>query len=84
MHKKESTLKGTSSFLFRVDVVHAYKGVLKEKEALETTLKALSVRHEGTDGTVEGEGEGEGVQSDEGSNEKAAEGGETKQQEVGE
>ena len=26
--------------------MRAYKGVLKEKEALETTLKALSVQHE--------------------------------------
>ncbi|NWR10542.1 GCC1 protein, partial [Paradoxornis webbianus] len=29
------------------DVVHAYKSLLKEKEALEASLKALSVSHEG-------------------------------------
>ena len=29
-----------------LDVVHAYKGVLKEKEALESTLKALSLQQE--------------------------------------
>ena len=47
------------------DVVRAYKGVLKEKEALETTLKALSVQQE-----EEGEGEegwrGEGEEGREG------------------
>ena len=40
------------------DVVRAYKGVLKEKTALEETLKALSVRPE-EEGEEVGEGEGE-------------------------
>ncbi len=32
--------------VYCVDVVRAYKGVLKEKEALEATVKALSVAQE--------------------------------------
>lgn len=36
------------------DVVRAYKGALKEKEALESTLKALSVQQEDTAGDEEG------------------------------
>ena len=40
------------------DVVRAYRGVLKEKEALEKTLKALSVRQE-EEVVEEEEGEGE-------------------------
>ena len=43
-----------------LDVVRAYRGALKEKDALETTLKALSIHQEDI-GTEEEEKEEEDV-----------------------
>lgn len=45
-----------------LDVVRAYRGALKEKEALESTLKALSVQQEEVE-----EGEEEGIPNERGS-----------------
>lgn len=45
-------------FLSLLDVVRAYRGALKEKEALESTLKALSVQQEEVEEVEEGEEEG--------------------------
>ena len=48
-----------------VDVVRAYKGLLKEKEALEASLKALSVQQ------PEGENrDSDEIQGDEGANQE--------------
>lgn len=71
-----------------VDVVRAYRGALKEKEALEQTLKALSVQQEemgGESGVEEGEegerkgGEVRGVWSGGGGRERTVRGGRGKE-----
>ncbi len=46
------------SYVFCVDVVRAYKGVLTEKDALEATVKALSISQEDdADSALPGEGD---------------------------
>ncbi len=49
------------------DVVRAYKGLAKEKEALEETLRAISGKGEEDDDKREAEREGEGATTDKGS-----------------